>query len=281
LLPNTAIYIDHPQSATAPRSYRDKFGVVGSKVEYKPGEGYFGDIHFNPKNQVAEQFLWDVLFAPKSFGMSINSAVKYANDGRPGKDGDKVVESIELLRSLDVVTRPGTTDGIFESETEEEIMDLKTLREKHPELVTEILAESTKTVTEQADLEAARKEAADLKARLDAMESEQAAAKLKDAVTAEIVKVMEGVEIEKELLAEIVECACEMGADSRKKFTGVLSKLSPMLIEVPDEEIDPLADAANEEVEEEVVEKPKYRPGRKAAAAGKYDIMSSLGLKKN
>lgn len=281
LLPNTAIYIDHPQSATTPRSYRDKFGVVGKSVEYKPGEGYFGDIHFNPKNQVAEQFIWDVLFAPRSFGMSINSAVKYANDGRPGKDGDKVVESIELLRSLDVVTRPGTTDGIFESETEEEIMDLKTLREKHPELVTEILAESTKTVTEQAELDAARKEASDLKARLDALESEQAAAKLKSEVTKEIGTALEGIEISSELLGEIVECACEMGADTRTKFTGVLSKLSPMLVEVPDDEVDPLADAAKEEVEEEV-EKPKYRPGRKAAAAaGKYDIMSSLGLKTN
>jgi hypothetical protein len=275
LLSGASIYIDHPPTATTPRSYRDKFGVVGTAIEYKPGHGHFGDIHFNPKNQVAEQFIWDVLFAPKSFGMSINSAVKYADNGRRNKAGDQVVESIEMLRSLDVVTRPGTTDGIFEHE-EEEIMDLKTLREKHPELVTEILAETNKSATEQAELDAAKKEASDLKKRLDALESEKAAEKLKTDVTKEIGTAFEGVELEAELLTEIVECACEMKAETRKKFTGVLSKLSPMLVEVPDED-----DEEEKPVKEEVEEKPAYRPGRKAAAGSKpYDIFESLGLKK-
>lgn len=275
LLSGAAIYIDHPPTATTPRSYRDKFGVVGSVIEHIPGKGHFGDIHFNPKNPVAEQFIWDVLHAPKSFGMSINSSVKYADNGRRNKAGDQVVESIEMLRSLDVVTRPGTTDGIFEHE-EEEIMDLKTLREKHPELVTEILSESNKTVTEQAELDAAKKEAADLKARLDALESEQAAAKLKTDVTEEIGKAFEGVELEGALLTEIVECACEMKAETRKKFAGVLSKLSPMLVEIPDEE-DEEEVPVKEEHEEE--KKPAYRPGRKPAAKS-YDIFESLGLKR-
>lgn len=278
LLSGAAIYIDHPPTATTSRSYRDKFGVVGTAIEYRPGHGHFGDIHFNPKNQVAEQFIWDVLNAPKSFGMSINSAVKYADNGRRNKSGDQVVESIEVLRSLDVVTRPGTTDGIFESE--EEIMDLKALREKHPELVAEILAEGSKSVTEQAELEAAKKEAAELKARLDALESANAAAKLKSDVTEEIQGVLKGNTIESELLGEIVECACEMKAETRKKFAGVLSKLSPMLVEVPDE-TDEEEVPVKEEVEEKQEEKPAYRPGRKTTTGGKrYDIFESLGLKK-
>ncbi len=270
LLPNSAIYIDHPKEASSSRSYRDKFGVVGKKVEYRPGEGFFGDIHFNPKNQVAEQFIWDVLYAPNTFGMSINSSVRYANDGRPDKTGDKVVESIDMLRSVDVVTRPGTADGIFESE--EDIMDLKTLREKHPELVTELLAQKSKDATEQAELDAAKKEAAELKAKLDALESESAKRKLTEAVTVEITKVLEGVEIEKTILDSIVECACEMGESTRKKFTEVLSKLSPMLVEVPDD-----GNPAEESVKEE--EAPSYRPRRKAADSAGYDIKKSLGLK--
>jgi len=278
LLSGAAIYIDHPPTATTPRSYRDKFGVVGSVIEHVPGKGHFGDIHFNPKNPVAEQFIWDVLHAPKSFGMSINSSVKYADNGRRNKAGDQVVESIEMLRSLDVVTRPGTTDGIFEHQVEEEIMNLKDLQEKHPELVKELLESNSKTVTEQAELDAAKKEAADLKARLDALESERAAEKLKADVTEEIGKAFEGVELEAELLTEIVECACEMKADTRKKFAGVLSKLSPMLVEIPDEE-DEEEVPVKEEHEEE--KKPAYRPGRKPATGSKpYDIFESLGLKR-
>lgn len=280
LLSGAAIYIDHPKTATDARSYKDKFGVVGKEVKYVPGQGHFGDIHFNPKNQVAEQFIWDVLFAPNTFGMSINSAVKYADDGRRNKTGDQVIESIEVLRSLDVVTRPGTTDGIFESE-EDEIMDLKTLREKHPELVTELLKDNSKSVTEQAELDAAKKEAADLKVRLDALESANAAAKLKSEVEKEVSDAFEGVEIKSELLGEIVECACEMKADTRNKFTGVLAKLSPMLVDAPDEE--------EVEVDEEVVikeeveeKKPAYVPTRKnkeSKSSVSYDIYKSLGLK--
>lgn len=274
LLSGASIYIDHPATATTPRSYRDKFGVVGSTIEYKQGHGHFGDIHFNPKNAVAEQFIWDVLNAPRSFGMSINSAVKYADNGRRNKSGDQVVESIEMLRSLDVVTRPGTTDGIFEHEEEkDEIMDLKTLREKHPELVTEILS----ATNEQAELEAAKKEAADLKQRLSVLESVAAAEKLKCDVRKEIVAIFEEVTVDDELISQIVECACEMSAESRSKFSGVLSKLSPMLVEVPEEE-----ELAKEEVaKEEESAKPAYRPSRKPASSGKsYDIFESLGLKK-
>lgn len=280
LLPGSPIYIDHPQNATTSRSYRDKFGVVGKKVEYRVGDGYFGDIHFNPKNQVAEQFIWDVLHAPNTFGMSINSAVNYADEGKPNKDGDKVVESIQLMRSLDVVTRPGTTDGIFEQEeVEEEIMDLKTLQEKHPELVTEILKNNSKTATEQAELEAAKKEAADLKARLDAMEAETAATKLRAAVTTEIEKVLEGAEIEKSLLDSIVECACEMGEGTRKKFTDVMSKLGPMLVEIPDLDEEDEAPVKEEVEEEEKPEPRAFRHGKKKTAGGSYNLLSSLGLK--
>ena len=273
LLPGTSIYIDHPATATTSRSYRDKFAVVGQKVEYRPGEGYFGDVHFNPKHAVAEQFLWDVVNAPKSLGMSINSSIK---SGKVGADGDMIVESIEVLRSVDIVTKPATTAGIFESE-EEEIMDLKTLRDKHPELVKSILEESQATDATESALALAKKEKDNLQARLDALEAERATEKLQSEVSAEFTKVFEGVTIEEALMKEIVECACEMQEGARKKFSSVLSKISPMLI---DDNPDDTEETPVKE-EEEQAKKPAYRPTQGTKAGYKKGtLLADLGIGK-
>lgn len=273
LLPGSTIYIDHPPTATTNRSYRDKFGVVGQKVEYRPGEGYFGDIHYNPKHAVAEQFLWDVTNAPKSLGMSINSSIK---SGKVGSDGDTVVESIEVLRSVDIVTKPATTAGIFESE-EEEIMDLKTLREKHPDLVKSILEESNTTSVTEAALEQVKKDREALQARLDAMEAEKAADKLRGEVSTEIKTIFEKVTLEEALMKEIVECACEMQEGARKKFSAVLSKISPMLVDDDPE----ATETAPAKEEEEAAKKPAYRPSQGSKAGYKKgSLLEELGLKK-
>ena len=272
VLEGARIYIDHPPTATTPRSYRDKIAVVEGDVEYRAGSGHFGTIRFNPKHPVAEQFVWDVMHAPKSFGMSINASVKM---GSTDSSGDIAVESIDTVRSIDIVTTPATTEGLFESEQieEEEIMDLQTLREKHPELVKQLVQESTTDATEQAALTAAKQEAADLKARLEAMESERAAEKLKTEVTTEIGKIFEGVKIEKSLLDEIVECACEQ--TDRTKFKSVLSKISPMLVEIDDEEevddTEPVVKTAKESVEET----PSPRRKEKSSA---FNLKAALGI---
>lgn len=271
VLEGARIYIDHPATATTPRSYRDKFAVVEGEVTYRAGLGHFGTIRYNPKHPVAEQFVWDVLHAPKSFGMSINASVKM---GKIDSGGDAAVESIDMVRSIDIVTNPATAEGLFESEQieEEEVMDLKTLREKHPELVSQLIQESASDATEQAELAQAKKEAAELKTRLEAMESERAAEKLKVEVTTEITKIFEGVTLDKALLDEIVECACEQ--QDRTKFKSVLSKISPMLVEVDDEEVDdgePLVKTAKEHVEDTPAP-------RKKKASGTFDLKAELGV---
>jgi hypothetical protein len=273
VLEGARIYIDHPPTATTPRSYRDKIAVVEGAVTYRPGAGHFGTIRYNPKHPLAEQFLWDVKNAPRSFGMSINASVKM---GKTDSSGDTAVESIDLVRSIDIVTNPATAEGLFESEQleEEEIMDLKTLREKHPELVKQLVTESQSDATEQAELAAAKKEAADLKTRLEALESERQAEKLRADVSAEIGKIFEGVKIEKALLDEIVECACEQ--TDRTKFKSVLSKISPMLVEVDDEEevddTEPVVKTAKEQVEDTPA------PRQKKSKSGTLNLKAELGI---
>ena len=110
--------------------------------------------------------------------------------------------------------------------------------------------------------------------KLNAMESERAAEKLKSEVSAEIGKIMEGVNLEDAVRAEIIECACEMQENTRRKFVGVISKISPMLIETPDEDDDDGETPAKEEVEEQV---KTPAPRKQKPAAGKFDIKSIMG----
>lgn len=153
-------------------------------------------------------------------------------------------------------------------------LDIKTLREKHPELVAQLVKESSDTVTEQAELAKAKKATADLQARLDALESERLASALKVEVTTEITKIFEGVELEAALMTEIVECACEM--KDRTKLKSVLSKLSPMLVETDDEfeDDDEPITAAKEQVEETTAPR-RAKSGRSSAG---FDLSKELGL---
>lgn len=259
-LKGAQVFIDHPAVPSQPRSYRDKIGVVGQNVSYLEGKGHFGDIHYNPKHPCAEQFLWDVQNASKSLGMSVNAVVK---SGKTDNAGDTVIEEVQSIRSVDIVSKPATTAGMFEHEEERADMDLETLKKQN---------EAT-----EAELAKARKDHQELMEKLNAMEAERAAEKLKGEVTTEFTKILEGVDLADDIRASIVECACEMQESTRKKFVGVISKISPMLIETPDEGDDEDNDdvtPAKEEVEEQVKTPAPRKPQQKT---GKFDIKSILG----
>lgn len=292
LLEGALVYIDHPEpeKADKPRSYRDKFGVV-ENVRYRAGQGHFGDIRFNPEHVCAKQFAWDVSNSPKSLGMSINARFK------PGKTKGNIqdVESLEEVRSVDVVTKPATTRGIFEHETpeEDEVMDLKTLREKHPDLVKQLVQEETKTATESTEVEALRKQTKEALEQLETLKAEQAAAKLKTAVESEFRDLLKDTGLADDVLKDIFECACSASEDTRKQFKGVLSKISPMLVEVPDDDDDTDDDetpASKKKVakesegdddedaqEDEKPEPPKMRRGKRTAGA--FDLRKELGIR--
>lgn len=110
LIEGAAVYVDHPARGTEgrTRSYRDKFAVLANVRE--AGDGLYGDLRFNPKHPLAEQFLWDAQHNPAGVGLSINAV------GRTSRRGGKsLVEEIVEVNSVDLVSVPATTKGLFES----------------------------------------------------------------------------------------------------------------------------------------------------------------------
>lgn len=104
------VNVNHPKGApNAPRDYQDRLGVI-CNVVLRPGEGLFGDLHFNPKHALAEQLIWDAEHLPENVGLS------HHVEARTRREGDQVVvEAILRVQSVDLVADPATTRGLFES----------------------------------------------------------------------------------------------------------------------------------------------------------------------
>lgn len=103
------VNVDHPKAGPlAPRDYRDRLGVI-RQVEFRPGEGLFGTLHFNPKHALAEQLAWDAEHNPANVGFSHNVLAKLSRDGE-----QTVVEEITRVQSVDLVADPAATRGLFE-----------------------------------------------------------------------------------------------------------------------------------------------------------------------
>jgi hypothetical protein len=103
------VNINHPKGhPLSPRDYQDRLGVVRG-VEFRWGEGLFGDLHFNPKHTLSEQLVWDAEHAPQNVGLSHNVLA------RTKREGDEiVVEAITKVQSIDLVADPATTSGLYE-----------------------------------------------------------------------------------------------------------------------------------------------------------------------
>lgn len=111
LYEGTRVYIGHAPKGreNEVRGYELQFGHLAG-VEFRQASGLYADLHFNPKHALAEQFAWDAEYAPHRIGLS------HAVDGRTSMRGGKVVvESITKVRSVDLVTQPATTAGLYES----------------------------------------------------------------------------------------------------------------------------------------------------------------------
>jgi hypothetical protein len=87
-------------------------------VEFRPGDGLYGNLHFNPKHELAEQLAWDAEHNPRNVGFSHNVLARLA------RDGDQVlVEAITHVQSVDLVADPAATQGLFEQLTSEKAGD--------------------------------------------------------------------------------------------------------------------------------------------------------------
>ncbi len=105
------VYVGHPDRIRpdAERSPRDLFGWL--ERPHVADDGLYADLHYikshdmvGPITELAER-------RPDKLGLSHNAVVNESMHGN-----EIVYESIERVRSVDIVCRPATTRGIFESE---------------------------------------------------------------------------------------------------------------------------------------------------------------------
>lgn len=270
LLESARVYIDHPKDPSEPRKYSEAFGVV-TAYEYRSGKGHFGTLKFNVDHPLAKQFIWDVKNNPRGMGMSINGRIRQSD--RRDSNGDVVVESLDEIRSVDLVTRPGTADGIFESE--EEPMKLEDVL-ANKELMDQL---KSKLATEQdssKEAEALKQQLAEAQEQLKKITAAAEAEKLKSEVTATFTKVYEGVELPDGTLAKIVECACQLKPESRKTMEEALVAINSALVKVPEEH-----ETEEQEVEakEELKTPPKLGSKGKSGSAKPFNLREELGIK--
>lgn len=117
ILEGAKVNINHPSKPGDPRAFEDRFAIIRDVKD--TAQGTFGDLHFNPKHQVAEQFIWWAVNEPSAIGLSINAAGKVKRRG--GRD---IVEEITRVDSVDLVSDPATTNGLFEQKN----MSAKTIK---------------------------------------------------------------------------------------------------------------------------------------------------------
>lgn len=111
LYEGVSVNISHPprENAADDRPFETLFGALrGAQTE----DGTRADLHFIKSHPLAEMVCEAAERFPENFGLSHNAHV----DWLVKEDGHRVCESINSVRSVDVVCRPATTNGIFESE---------------------------------------------------------------------------------------------------------------------------------------------------------------------
>ncbi len=130
------VNINHPKGhPLSPRDYQDRLGVI-SAVEFRPQQGLFGDLHFNPKHTLSEQLMWDAEHASQNVGLSHNVLARTTRQG-----DETVVEAITKVQSIDLVADPATTLGLFEQDAPAIAWDQLTVSElelHRPDLLREL-----------------------------------------------------------------------------------------------------------------------------------------------
>src|SRR5262245_39300277 len=105
-------YLNHPRKGQEdqPRRAEDKFGRFRNVRMAE--DGLRGDYHFNPEHPFAGTFRHWLKTDPEAVGFSPNQTGKVREDG----DGGMLVEEIVEVDSIDLVSRPATTRGLYEQE---------------------------------------------------------------------------------------------------------------------------------------------------------------------
>lgn len=188
LYDGVGVNVDHIDSAEQ-RSYRERIGYLANPVLRE--DGAYADLRINPKHALAEQLFWDAEHAPQNVGLSHDAVGKATR-----RNGRTVVESIDSIRSVDLVAEPATTAGLFECFTlmnpggrsmSDDMLSLQEatfdqIKAKRPDLIELMKAD----LSEAEAIKAKDAEIADLKAKLKEATDREAAAKHRETVLAEV-----------------------------------------------------------------------------------------------
>lgn len=120
------VNIDHP-TREGPRKYEDRFGrIINVRMEQ---DGIYGDLVYNPEHPLAKSFKWWAENDPKAIGLSHNITAKT----KYSPDGFETITDIDTVDAVEVVSDPGTTNGLFEHYTKS--LENKMSDEKQEDLV--------------------------------------------------------------------------------------------------------------------------------------------------
>jgi len=107
---------DHPDRKTpnAARSVTEGIGWL-KNCRVVEGEGVYGDLHVLKSHPMANLLFEAAERNPKHMGLSHNADGHAVNRG-----GKRIIESVEKVRSVDLVGNPATNDTLFEGVYENE-----------------------------------------------------------------------------------------------------------------------------------------------------------------
>lgn len=116
------VNVDHPdrKNPKAERQFIEGFGELRN-VRKEPS-GVFADMHFKKAHPSAELVCESAERFPKQFGLSHNAEGEVVKRG-----GKPIVESLIRAESVDIVGKPATNEGLFESH-EESAVTTKTIK---------------------------------------------------------------------------------------------------------------------------------------------------------
>lgn len=106
------VNIDHRDGSKKPRSARDRLGRAVN-VQVRP-DGLYGDLEYLKAHPMAEAIAEAAERMPDMFGMSHDAyGREQAGSGKNGKP--VVIESIERVTSVDLVSDPASVKSLFEN----------------------------------------------------------------------------------------------------------------------------------------------------------------------
>jgi hypothetical protein len=110
LYEGTTVHVDHPtrDNPGRERGLNESVGVLRNSIVR--GDAVFADLHLVRSHPMFEQLCERAEKFPSNFGLSHN-----ASGVTSRKNGREFVERIEHVRSVDIVGRPATNAGLFES----------------------------------------------------------------------------------------------------------------------------------------------------------------------